>query len=178
MDFLAVVVLRDRTDRDARERAVKKRTGGTPRWKSKSSESHPTLVGGRSLGPRFFVTVRGGRCARRIFGAPPRARAGAPSRPRYISHRMKIANRPIGQPGIGELARVRHTQDTRGRVEHRTSDPAPAHAMSITLGVNITLLHAHHACPLDCPHDAWLAQTSSSLILVDVGAGFMSFMPQ
>ena len=39
-------------------------------------------------------------------------------------------------------------------------------------------LHAaHHACPLDCPHP-WLAQTSSSLILVDVGAGFMSFMPQ
>lgn len=36
---------------------------------------------------------------------------------------------------------------------------------------------AHHACPLDCPHP-WLAQTSSSLILVDVGAGFMSFMPQ
>jgi hypothetical protein len=175
MDFLAVsvVVLRDRTDRDARERAVKKRTGGTPRWKSKSSESHPTLVGGRSLGKIFCHRPR---CARRIFGAPPAGRRAVPSA--IISHRMKIANRPIGQPGIGELARVRHTQDTRGRVEHRTSDPAPAHAMSITLGVNITLLHAHHACPLDCPHDAWLAQTSSSLILVDVGAGFMSFMPQ
>ena len=176
MDFLAVsvVVLRDRTDRDARERAVKKRTGGTPRWKSKSSESHPTLVGGRSLGKIFCHRPRGARAA--FFGAPPAGRRAVPSA--IISHRMKIANRPIGQPGIGELARVRHTQDTRGRVEHRTSDPAPAHAMSITLGVNITLLHAHHACPLDGPHDAWFAQTSSSLILVDVGAGFMSFMPQ
>ena len=176
MDFLAVsvVVLRDRTDRDARERAVKKRTGGTPRWKSKSSESHPTLVGGRScLG--IFLS-RGARA--RATGAAGRPPALGRPVPRYRAL-MTIANRPpIGQPGIGELARVRHTQDTRGRVEHRTSDPAPAHAMSITLGVNITLLHAHHACPLDCPHDAWLAQTSSSLILVDVGAGFMSFMPQ
>ena len=116
---------------------------------------------------------RSGGCARSSGAAPAAV---------VVSRRVPCFSDPHARTGAQALrgAPLARGLSPSPRTPYsvRTSQYTARHYNTCGDARVVHWLHAaHHACPLDCPHP-WLAQTSSSLILVDVGAGFMSFMPQ